>query len=422
MGMDRAIQKKKFPLGLMIGGGLVLALIALFSYQLLFVDKTPIQTAKKSEIKLYTVKRGDFQEYFLVDCFVAPDRSIFIDSQEYGIVQSVRTEQGSVVGKGQVLIVLQNDELESKLLLKEAELRDAMQDRDSSGVRRQQLEARGREQLFELDHQIDVAKDDCETKEALFDASAISKSDLQKARRELEYWTSKREMAVKSNELDLALQAQEDQKLRNSIDILKLDLRRLQERIGSLAIVSPAYGQITSFSASVGEAKNIGSRIAQLDIMDSLKMKANLDEYYLPKLEVGNKGSFTSLDVKGGEVEYGVRVSWISPDVKNSSFEADFKFDAAPANLRIGQRFLVRIELGKKRESVLLAQGQYFQTTGGRWVYLVDASGGAAARKDIVAGRSNPDFLEVLSGLAPGDRVIVSDYSGFNGLQRISLR
>jgi HlyD family secretion protein len=422
MGMDRVIAKKRPPLAWIIGGAFALLLMVMFLYQLLVVDTTPIQTARRSEIKISAARKGDFQEYFIVNGYVAPAKSIFIDAQEYGIVQSVYADQGSIVKRGELLALLRNEELESQLSAKEAELRDLTQELSGCGIVLDQVESRGRALVFELDHQIEVARDEYESDKALFDASAVTRNDLRKAERELEYLIGKRAMLLSSNELDIALRKQEEEKLRNSIEILRIDLRRLQGRIAALTVVSPAYGQITSFNASVGEVKVVGARIAQLDSMDTLKLKADIDEYYLPKIAIGNRGSFTVMDVKGEELPCGVSVSWISPDVKGTTFEADFKFDSAPANLRIGQRFLLRIELGKKREAVVLEQGPFFQATGGRWVYLVDASGSRATRKDIVVGRSNPDCLEVTSGLEPGDRVVVSDYSGFNGLSKISLR
>jgi HlyD family secretion protein len=422
MSMDRIISKKKSPLGWILAGGFLLVMIALFAYQILFVDKTPIQSANKSEIKIATVAAGSFQEYFQVNCYVAPSKSMFIDAREYGIVQSVSVEQGEVVKKGEVLLVLRNEELESQLQQKEAELRDEARDRDTSGLRIEQLETANKDRLFELDHRIDVAKDECERDQALFEASALSRSDLDRAKRELDYLMARRGLVLKANELELALRRQEDEKLRSLIEIHSIELRRLRGRLADLTVVSPAFGQVTEFGVSVGEAKNVGTRLAKLDIMEPLKLRADVDEYYLPKLKLGNKGSFTGMNVKGEDEERAVTVSWISPDVKSSTFEVDFKFESPPSNLRIGQRFLVRIGLGDKREAWLLEQGPFFQTTGGKWVYLVDPSGRGATRRDITVSRSNPDFLEIVGGVSPGDKVVVSDYSGFNGLARIGIK
>jgi HlyD family secretion protein len=273
-----------------------------------------------------------------------------------------------------------------------------------------------------MDHQIDVLGDECEQQEIEFKAGIISARGLQKTKRELAMWTEKKETLQKSTDLDLALLAREDEKARNSIQMLKTDLQRVKNRIGTLTVVSPAYGQITEYNASVGETKNIGSRIAQLDSMDTLKLKANMDEYYLPRITAGNKGSFTYETSEGQKASCIVTISWISPDVKNNSFEVEFRFDSAPPNVRFGQRFAVRVELGKKQDAVLLEQGQFYQTTGGSWVYVVDPSGRTATRRNIVIGRSNPDYLEVLKGLSPDERVVVSEYSGFNGVDRINLK
>jgi HlyD family secretion protein len=422
MGMDRVIKKKKNPLRLFIGGGIVAALLLVFSYQLLIIDKRPIQTTKKSEMRFSAAKKGEFQEYFQANCYVASVRSMFIDSQESGTVQTVGVEQGDIVLKGQILIKLQNNELESMLSLKKSALDGATTDLENNATLLEQMETRNRQQVFELDHQIGLAKDEKDRRESLFECGALPERELAKARKELDFLMEKRSILAKSNELDLTLLKHEGEKIRHSMDIMSLDLQRIEDRIRSLAIVSPAYGQITSFSASVGELKTIGSRIAQLDIMDRLKMKANLDEYYLPKLAVGTKGSFIYLGSDGKDIECELKLSWISPDVKSNSFEVDFGFGAMPMNIRIGQRFLVRVELGKKREALMLEDGPFSRSSGGNWAYVVDPSGATATKRDIVVGKSNPEYLEVLKGLDPGEKVVISDYSGFHGLDRISIK
>jgi HlyD family secretion protein len=206
------------------------------------------------------------------------------------------------------------------------------------------------------------------------------------------------------------------------MDQLLIDIARLSDRVRALTLLSPAYGQIAAFNASVGESKNVGSRIAQLDILEPLKLKATLDEYYLNKIDVGAKGTFPYPNRKGEDSLIGVTVSWVSAGVKSNAFEIEFSFDASPPAVRIGQRLVIRVVQGKERDALLLEQGQFFQATGGSWVYLLDGDGKSAAKKAIVAGKSNPDYLEALGGLKAGDKVIVSDYSAFGGAERISLK
>ena len=420
--MDRAIKKRKLPLGWVVGPLAGAGLICAFVYQVRVVDKRPIQTANKAEIQFATATSGEFQEYFQANGYVVSAKTMFINSQEYGIVKKVYVEGGDIVTKGQVLVELQNDELESERALKQASLESAERDLADNAVRVQELQVRNSDQLLELDHQIDDATADFDAKTALAAFGDISKSEMERSRRELAFLRDRRDLLQKTQDLDVTLLEEEGAKTTSSIDIMKLDLQRLDERIRTLTIPSPAYGQITTFDASVGEVKNVGSRIAQLDIMDNLKMRASLDQYYLPKIRVGNKGTFEYQSGTDEKSTCTVAISWISPDVKSNTFDVDFTFDDPPRGMKIGQQFLVRVEIGEKHQAVMVPQGPFYQTTGGGWIYVADPSGNTASKRRIVVGKTNPDYLEILQGLKAGEMVVISDYGGFSDLDTIRLR
>jgi HlyD family secretion protein len=422
MGMDRVIKKKKLPLGLAVGIATLAALAVLFGYQLLVVDKKPVQATKKSALRIATVKRGPFQEFFLVDAYIAPFKSIYIDSREYGIVEGVSVDRGSIVRKGELLAKLQNGELESQLALKNAELELLKGDLDGNSTRLQSAELENRQRLQELDHRVDLLQDERDRTGALFKAGAVTEAEYTKANKELAFWSGKKELLLSAQQLGLQSIRQDGARIRRSMDQLRIDIARLADRVRALTLLSPAYGQIAAFNASVGESKNVGSRIAQLDILEPLKMKATLDEYYLNKIDIGAKGTFPYPNQKGEDGLVGLTVSWVAGGVKSNAFEIEFSFDGKPPALRIGQRLVIRVAQGKERDALLLEQGQFFQATGGSWVYLLGGEGNVADKRAIVAGKSNPDYLEVLGGLKVGDKVIVSDYSAFGGAERISLK
>lgn len=422
MGMDRVLKKKRLPLGLIAGIAALSMLAAVFGYQLLVVDKKPIQATKKSAVRISAVKRGPFQEFFLVDAYIAPFKSIYIDSREYGIVESVSVDRGSIVRKGELLAKLQNGELESQLALKNAELELLKGDLDGNSTRLRSAELENSTRVRELDHQVDLLQDELDRAESLLKAGAVTEAEYKKAKKELAFWSGKKESLLSSQELGLESVRQDGARIRRSMDQLRIDIARLADRVRALTLLSPAYGQIAAFNASVGESKNVGSRIAQLDILEPLKLKATLDEYYLNKIDIGAKGTFPYPNQKGEDGLIGLTVSWVAGGVKSNAFEIEFSFDRKPPALRIGQRLVVRVAQGNERDALLLEQGQFFQATGGSWVYLLDGEGKSAEKRAIVAGKSNPDYLEVLGGLKAGDRVIVSDYSAFGGAERISLK
>ena len=62
---------------------------------------------------------------------------------------------------------------------------------------------------------------------------------------------------------------------------------------------------------------------------------------------------------------------------------------------------------------MLIPRGSFYQQTGGQWIYVVDGSGDRAVRREIRIGRQNPQYYEVLEGLSPGEKVIISGYDNF---------
>ena len=189
-----------------------------------------------------------------------------------------------------------------------------------------------------------------------------------------------------------------------------------------MTVVSPAYGQIAAFEASVGETKNLGSHLARIDILDPLRLKATLDEYYLSKIDVGVKGSFMYPNQKGEDTEVVLKAAWVSSDVEKNSFGVEFEFTGPVPAVKIGQRIVLRVAQGELRKALVLEQGQFLQSSGGAWAFLLDAEGKSASKKSIKAGKSNPDDIEILSGLEAGDKVIISDCSAFAGADRIELK
>ncbi len=422
MGMDRVIKKRKIPIGLIIGIAAVAALCLVFGYQLLIVDKKPIQTADKSKIRISTVIEGDFQEYFQVNGFVSAAQSIFIDARENGIVETVSREQGDVVRKGEVLMTMSNDNLESERLLKKTSLENRRQDLEEAAIRAEQAAVRNRQDLLEIDHRIDVLTDQYGQAQAQFASHFMPETEFRTLEKELAFWQEKKGIMLTAQELDAALVLREKQRIAKAMEIDAMDLDRLEKRIGTLTVTAPAPGQLTAFDVSVGETRSAGSRLAQLDVMDAYSLKANVDEYYLPSVRLGTKGSFAYTDGNGEKKDFTVTLSWMSPDVKSNSFEAEFDFDALPPGTRIGQRFLVRVELGERKKSVMLEQGPFFSSGAGSYVYVVDPAGGTAHKRDVTIGKTNPEYLQVTQGLQPGEKVVISDYSGFHGLDTVTIR
>lgn len=151
------------------------------------------------------------------------------------------------------------------------------------------------------------------------------------------------------------------------LELLRTDFRKTRKRLKDLLLTAPATGQLTSLDASVGETKNKGARIGQIDLTDRVKVVAQVDEFYAGRVLIGNIGTLEIYDTESDqETMYAIMVTTISPEVRNNEFEVEFVFvDDPPATTRLGQSFTVRLALGQQYQALVLKKGPFVQTTGG---------------------------------------------------------
>jgi HlyD family secretion protein len=161
-----------------------------------------------------------------------------------------------------------------------------------------------------------------------------------------------------------------------------------RSNLGQLSIRAPVTGDLSGFDIQLGQSLQQGERIGQIDSTGGNKLQADVDEYYLGRVRVGQTAS---ADVDGKT--YRLKVAKVYPQVRNGQFQ---------------------IEL-------LIPNGAFFNDTGGNWVFVVDKSGRGASKRQVQLGRRNTDFIEVLSGLSPGERVITSSYSGLTDKNHLSF-
>jgi len=191
-----------------------------------------------------------------------------------------------------------------------------------------------------------------------------------------------------------------------------------QHNLENLVIKAPVTGQLTSLNAEIGESKSPGQRIGQIDVLNNFKVRAAIDEFYIARINAGQRGDF---DLTG--TSYGLKITKVFPEVKDGRFEVDMLFDGVtPPGIRRGQTLQVRLELGDLAEAVLVPRGGFYQKTGGQWVYVVDKSGDFAVKRNIKLGRQNPQVFEVLEGLEPGEQVITSTYDNFGENDKLVLK
>jgi HlyD family secretion protein len=192
----------------------------------------------------------------------------------------------------------------------------------------------------------------------------------------------------------------------------------MRKKVGDLIVRSPIDGQLTSLDAEIGQNKNKGERLGQIDVLDGFKVRVDVDEHYISRIYPNQTGTFTF----AGK-EYKLKIKKIFTQVTAGRFQVDMEFDGEePKGIRRGQTLQIVLSLSDETQAIVVPRGAFFQQTGGNWIFKVAENGKTAYRIPIQLGRQSIDQYEVLEGLNPGDKVITSSYENFGNIQELVLK
>jgi HlyD family secretion protein len=415
--MDRTIEKKGWSARRWIVMGVLTLLAALLVWQLAQRTQHTRLTIDPSRITTGTVKWGQFLEYYPVDGTVEPAVSVYLDVDEGGRVDEIVAEGGQHVNKGDLILRFSNATLQRTAIDTETQLLYNLDIQRNTQFNRQQSTLLLKETLLDLDHQIA----DQEKKYRRYDQlmkdgnTALSQELFETTRDQLRYLKNKRALLAERIRQEDLMSEQQLSQAKLSIERLNTSMDLLARIVKSLEVRAPIAGFLSTIDAQVGQNIPRGQRIGQIDLLDALKVRVKIDQFYISRVEVGTRGH---VDVDGKS--WDVKVSKIYPEVKQSAFEADVVFTAGtPPSLKRGQTLTVELTFGVPSRSLTVAKGGFFQETSGRWVYLLTPDGHTARRTDVRLGRQNPREVEVLAGLRAGDRIITSGYEAFNGVEEL---
>lgn len=412
--MDKVVPKRRGNLVLISLVSIVILLAVLYFMWRLIPHGLQVPA---TDVSIANVEKGIFQDTIIVRANAAPLHSIILDSVEAGRVEEVRVRDGAMVSKGQLLFRLSNPQRNIELLARQAE--HAQQISNLSNLRVMQEASRTEHQRRLSDLRFALtqgekkhARDVKLAKEGFISSVALEESnDLllqQQHALKDELDASEKEATVRAN-----AQAQ----METAIDGLQSGLQLVQASVEALAVRAPVSGRLTGFSLEVGQTVKTDDHIGRIDDPTQFKLMAQVDEFYLNRVSVGQQAT-----VRHGDRDFGVEVSSVYPQIKNGRFAIDMIFQKdRPAAISPGQSLDTQITLGEPSKAVLLPNGTFINDSGGSWVFVVGRDGRSAEKRSIKIGRRNNSQIEILSGLNAGERVIVSSYATFGKSQLLQL-
>jgi HlyD family secretion protein len=416
--MDRPIKKKKWTVKRLLTIGAIVAFVMFLAYIFLLRDTQSRLYVNRDQMSIATVKEEKFQEFIPNDGIVFPKNTVYIDAVTGGIVEAVYVEDGAILKKGDPILKLMNANMELSTMEQETRMLDAINNLQNTKIQLEQSRFLREKEMANLSYQLQQAKLDYSRKKQLYENQVIAKKDWEDAERNYLGLKRQLELSRELQKLDSIFAYSQIKQINQSITRMGNNLELLRRTIENLNIKAPADGKLSSFSAEIGEIKQVGEHLGQIDMMDGYKLKARIDERYITRVFEGQEAEFDF-----NRETYKLQISKIYTNVVNGTFEVDLLFDGdTPENIKRGQTVQLRIIFSSATDAIIVKRGGFFQETGGNWIYVVDPSGTYAEKREISIGRQNTRFYEVKDGLDPGEKVIVSSYKSFGGKDKLIFR
>jgi len=375
-------------------------------------------TLNGQQIRIAEVQTGVYEDYIPLRAVIEPERTVYLDAIEGGRIEAVLVEEGTMVAADQPLIELSNTSLQLDVIAREAEVSEQINNLRNTQLAIEQNRLKLKGELIEIDYQILRLERLIDRYDALGNDQLISRSKHESSLDELNYWKNRRAITQESQAQGNLIRQTQIQQLNSSIEQLDQNLLLARANLDNLLVRAPRSGRLTSLHANIGESKGRGERLGQIDDVDRFKAVAQVNEFYLNRVRVGQQALLSV-----GERDYQLEVSKIYPHVRAAQFEVDLRFlDKALPDVRRGQSLQLRLVLSDSAErTLLLANGPYFNDTGGTWVFALSANTEVASRRWVQLGRRNPKVVEIEAGLELGERVIVSSYASFIDVDRLNI-
>lgn len=400
-GIRKAFTKKAMP----YWGG---ALLLVFIIWIAIGNDGPTLRVDADSLTINKVIKGEFKDYVRVSGQVQPMTTIQLSPQEGGIVEEIVTEEGSKVKAGDIILRLNNDNLDLQILNSEAELAEKENILRNTLISMEQQKLTLRQDKLQLSTEVARMKRKYEQNKSLYEDKLISREDYLTSKEDYELSAGKLELVIDRAEQDSLYRSVEILQMQESLDNMRTNMQMIRRRKENLSIKAPIDGELGLLDVVLGQSISPGAKIGQINNLNSYKIEAQIDEHYIDRVTPGLAATFQRQNDS-----YNAVIRKVYPEVREGKFKADFKFDGqTPDNIRAGQTYYLNLQLGQPENAVLVPRGTFYQKTGGKWIFVVTGDG-KAVRRDIRIGRQNPQFYEVLEGLEPGEKVIVSGYESF---------
>lgn len=393
------------------------ALLAIIVYTIIIALAPRRQSVNSDSVKVATVSEAPFMEFVEAEGLVHPITTIQLNAIESGFVDRIVREEGTMLRQGDTILILKNPDLlrtieqereqwqKAQRNLREQEI---LMEQKSIDLKLQALEQRY--QMGNLERKLKQTREE-------YSMGVKSRAELDIAEADYRHELQKLQLQMQNLHHDSVTTLLRREMIVADRNTAEFKWQTAQQRTNDLVVVAPTDGQLGNLNLTLGQQVSGGSKIGEIKVMREYKIRTSLSEYYVERIAVGLPATITQK-----KDTFNLRISRVVPEVRDRKFDTDLTFTAAtPDNIRLGKSYRVRVELGQPEPAVVIPRGDFYQKTGGRWIYRIDADG-IARRREIKIGRQNPEQYEIIEGLQPGDQVITSGYEHLGDFDEVKIK
>ncbi|MFT3705411.1 MAG: HlyD family efflux transporter periplasmic adaptor subunit [Agriterribacter sp.] len=416
--MDRVIAKKKWTTKRILTIAGIAGIIALISFSYFATSGKSKLNVDLERITIGEVKNGSFIETIPVNGVVLPIQSIYLDALEGGRVEEKFVEDGTILKKGDPILRLSNTDLLMNLMGQQNTVYNTLTQMQINHNNAQQNTVSKLNQMADIESQVKEAERLYNLNKELFEQKVIGSQEFKQSEINYHYLVDKKKLTQQILEQDSISRLQQSKQDNQSYSGSQQALGVMKKKVDDLIVRAPVDGQLTSLDAEIGENKNKGQRLGQVDVLNGFKVRLDVDQHYLSRVYPGQRATFSF-----AESNYVLEIKKVFTQVVNGRFQVDMQFvGKVPAGIRRGQTLQTLLALSEERKALLLPRGGFFQQTGGNWIFKVTEDGKKAYKVDIRLGNQNQDYYEVMDGLKAGDKVVTSSYETYGTMQELILK
>jgi HlyD family secretion protein len=414
--MDRKVEARLLTPRAALNAAGVLLMVAVAAYWALHFGRNSVRV-DRSRLTLSSVSQGVFRDYIPVTGSVQAETTVYLDVAQGGQVEERLVEEGASVHAGEALVRFRNTALELQVTAQEAQLAESLFQLSSVGLQMQDSRLQHQRDLTEVEAAIADSERRLARLRPLLADGFVRRADVDDEEATLRRYRGEREAIAEARVLDVRAQADQTRQLNDALAQLRRNHQIALHNLEDLVVRAPIDGQLTTLDAEIGASKIPGQHIGQIDREGAFKVSVPVDEFYLGRVANGQEGA---ADIEGRA--WNLVVNKIHPEVKNRQFSIDMQFRAGPpASLRRGQSVQIRLEIGEPSQGLVVENGPFYDDSGGRWVFVVSSDGHRADKRTVSLGRHTPQSIEVLSGLAAGERIVTSSTADFRDIDTLDI-